>query len=94
MKPRALLLCGIDEAGRGPLAGPVYAAAVILDTPRRINGLTDSKLLTPERREVLAGRIRQRAIAWGIASASVEEIDQINILRAALLAMKRAVEVA
>ena len=86
------LLCGIDEAGRGPLAGPVYAAAVILDTPRRINGLTDSKLLTPERREVLAGRIKSRAIAWGIASASVEEIDQINILRAALLAMKRAVE--
>jgi len=93
MKPHTvLLLCGIDEAGRGPLAGPVYAAAVILDTPRRINGLTDSKLLTPERREVLAGRIRQRAIAWGIASASVEEIDEINILRAALLAMKRAVE--
>ena len=92
MKPQKLLLCGIDEAGRGPLAGPVYAAAVILDTPRRINGLTDSKLLTPERREVLAGRIRERAIAWGVASASVEEIDQINILRAALLAMKRAVE--
>lgn len=85
-------LCGIDEAGRGPLAGPVYAAAVILDTPRRINGLTDSKLLTPQRREVLAGRIKSRAIAWGVASASVEEIDQINILRAALLAMRRAVE--
>ena len=92
MKGHKLLLCGIDEAGRGPLAGPVYAAAVILDTPRRINGLTDSKLLTPERREVLAGRIRNRAIAWGVASASVEEIDQMNILRAALLAMRRAVE--
>jgi ribonuclease HII len=93
VKPKPLkLLCGIDEAGRGPLAGPVYAAAVILDTPRRINGLTDSKLLTPERREVLARRIKTRAIAWGVASASVEEIDQINILRAALLAMKRAVE--
>ena len=92
MKAHKLLLCGIDEAGRGPLAGPVYAAAVILDTPRRINGLTDSKLLTPERREVLAGRIRNRAIAWGVASASVEEIDQMNILRAALLAMRRAVE--
>ena len=91
MKPLKLL-CGIDEAGRGPLAGPVYAAAVILDVPRRINGLTDSKLLTPERREVLAGRIRSRAIAWGVASASVEEIDQMNILRAALLAMRRAVE--
>jgi ribonuclease HII len=90
--PYKVLLCGIDEAGRGPLAGPVYAAAVILDSPRRINGLTDSKLLTPERREVLAKRIRERAIAWGVASASVEEIDRINILRAALLAMKRAVE--
>ena len=86
------LLCGIDEAGRGPLAGPVYAAAVILDRERRINGLTDSKLLTAERREVLADRIRERAIAWGVASASVEEIDTINILRAALLAMQRAVE--
>ena len=86
------MLCGIDEAGRGPLAGPVYAAAVILDSRRRIRGLTDSKLLSPEVREDLAIKIRQRAIAWGIGSASVEEIDSINILRAALLAMKRAVD--
>ena len=86
------LLCGIDEAGRGPLAGPVYAAAVILDSRKPIRGLTDSKLLTPEEREEFAIKIRGRAIAWGIASASVEEIDSINILRAALLAMKRAVD--
>jgi len=86
------LICGVDEAGRGPLAGPVYAAAVILNPERRINGLADSKVLTPERREVLAERIKERALAWSIASASVEEIDRINILRASLLAMKRAVE--
>jgi ribonuclease HII len=87
------LLCGIDEAGRGPLAGPVYAAAVILDPAKpRIRGLTDSKLLSPEAREAYAIKIRERALAWAVASASVEEIDRINILRAALLAMKRAVE--
>ena len=91
MKPPRLL-AGIDEAGRGPLAGPVYAAAVILDPRRRIRGLTDSKLLTPGARETLAVKIRARAIAWGIGIASVEEIDTINILRAALLAMKRAVD--
>jgi ribonuclease HII len=88
----AALLCGVDEAGRGPLAGSVYAAAVVLDPARRINGLADSKLLTALVREKLSGRIRARAIAWSIASASVEEIDRINILRASLLAMKRAVE--
>jgi ribonuclease HII len=82
----------VDEAGRGPLAGPVYAAAVILDPARRVNGLADSKVLTPERREVLAQRIKERAIAWAVAHASVEEIDRINILRASLLAMRRAVE--
>lgn len=82
----------MDEAGRGPLAGPVYAAAVILDPARRVNGLADSKVLTPERREVLAQRIKERAIAWAVAHASVEEIDRINILRASLLAMRRAVE--
>ena len=82
----------MDEAGRGPLAGPVYAAAVILDPVRRVNGLADSKVLTPERRDVLAQRIKQRAIAWAVAHASVEEIDRINILRASLLAMRRAVE--
>jgi ribonuclease HII len=86
-------LCGVDEAGRGPLAGAVFAAAVVLDPARpRINGLLDSKLLDPETREKLSGRIKERALAWSIASASVEEIDTINILRASLLAMKRAVE--
>jgi len=86
------LICGVDEAGRGPIAGPVYAAAVILDPARRVNGLADSKVLTPERREVLARRIKERAVAWAVAHASVEEIDRINILRASLLAMRRAVE--
>jgi len=85
-------ICGVDEAGRGPLAGPVFAAAVILDATRPIRGLKDSKLLVPQRREVLAGRIRERAIAFAVAQASVEEIDRLNILRAALLAMRRAVE--
>jgi ribonuclease HII len=86
------LVCGVDEAGRGPIAGPVYAAAVILDPARQVRGLADSKVLTAERREVLAGRIKERAIAWAVAHASVEEIDRINILRASLLAMRRAVE--
>jgi ribonuclease HII len=81
----------VDEAGRGPIAGPVYAAAVILDPARRVNGLADSKVLTAERREVLAARIKERALAWAVAHASVEEIDRINILRASLLAMRRAV---
>jgi ribonuclease HII len=88
----SLLVCGVDEAGRGPLAGPVYAAAVILDPARRIRGLADSKVLPPERREVLASRIRDRAIAWAVASASVEEIDRINIFHASMLAMRRAIE--
>jgi ribonuclease HII len=87
-----MLICGVDEAGRGPIAGPVYAAAVILDPARRVNGLADSKVLTPERRAVLAERIKERAIAWSVAHASVEEIDRINILRASLLAMRRAVD--
>ncbi len=87
-----LLVCGVDEAGRGPLAGPVYAAAVILDRQRRINGLADSKVLPAERREVLAGRIKERAVAWAVASASVEEIDRINIFHASMLAMRRAVQ--
>lgn len=85
-------ICGIDEAGRGPLAGPVVAAAVILDPDRRINGLRDSKVLSPERREELAMRIRQRAIAFAVAEASVDEIDRLNILQATLLAMRRAVD--
>ena len=91
--PGPALLCGVDEAGRGPLAGSVFAAAVVLDPSRpRINGLADSKVLGEEVREELAQRIRDRALAWAVASASVEEIDRINILRASLLAMKRAVE--
>lgn len=89
---QTLVVCGVDEAGRGPIAGPVYAAAVILDPAWRVNGLADSKVLAPERRDVLAARIKQRAVAWSIATASVEEIDSLNILRAALLAMRRAVE--
>lgn len=87
-----LLICGVDEAGRGPLAGPVYAAAVILDVSRPIAGLADSKKLSAKRRDYLALEIKQRALAWAIAEASVEEIDTLNILRASLLAMRRAVE--
>ena len=86
------LVCGVDEAGRGPLAGPVYAAAVILDPARPIAGLADSKKLSERRRERLAVEIREKALAFGIASASVEEIDDINILQATMLAMRRAVE--
>jgi ribonuclease HII len=89
---RQLLVCGVDEAGRGPIAGPVYAAAVILDPARQVRGLADSKILSAPRREVLAARVKERAIAWAVAHASVEEIDRINILRASLLAMRRAVE--
>jgi len=84
--------CGVDEAGRGPLAGPVYAAAVILPRNVRIEGLADSKTLSAARREALAVEIRSRARAWAVASASVAEIDALNILRASLLAMRRAVE--
>lgn len=84
------IICGIDEAGRGPLAGPVVAAAVILDRKRRINGLNDSKQLTEERRDVLAARIKERAVAWGIGWASSEEIDAVNIRQANFLAMQRA----
>jgi ribonuclease HII len=85
-------VCGVDEAGRGPLAGPVFAACVILDPARPIRGLADSKQLAPERREVLALRIRERALAFAVASASVDEIDRLNILQATMLAMRRAVE--
>ncbi|HEY0295116.1 MAG TPA: ribonuclease HII [Bordetella sp.] len=83
---------GVDEAGRGPLAGAVYAAAVILDPARPIAGLADSKVLSAARREKLAGLIKAQSLAWCIAHASVDEIDQLNILRATLLAMQRAVE--
>jgi ribonuclease HII len=86
-----LLVCGVDEAGRGPLAGPVYAAAVILDPARRINGLADSKVLAAERRDTLAGRIKERAVAWAVAFSTVEEIDRLNIFHASMLAMRRAV---
>lgn len=84
--------CGVDEAGRGPLAGPVYAAAVILGADHGIQGLDDSKKLSPALREILKLQIKQRALAWAISAASVEEIDTLNILQATLLAMRRAVE--
>ena len=86
------LLAGVDEAGRGPLAGPVVAAAVILDDLQPIDGLNDSKVLTPRRREQLFDQIRARALCCSIAQASVEEIDRLNILQATLLAMQRAVD--
>ena len=86
------LMAGVDEVGRGPLAGPVVAAAVILDDRRTIRGLNDSKLLGADERERLDVEIRRKAVCWSIATASVDEIDSINILRAALLAMRRAVE--
>ena len=85
-------ICGVDEAGRGPLAGAVFAAAVILDPNRPIAGLADSKKLSEKKRDFLAGEIKEKALAWAIASASAKEIDEINILQASLLAMKRAVE--
>ncbi len=88
----AALICGVDEAGRGPLAGPVYAAAVLLDSARPIAGLADSKILSEKRRRVLAESIRTRSLAWAVAFATVEEIERLNILRATLLAMRRAVE--
>jgi ribonuclease HII len=84
--------CGVDEAGRGPLAGPVVAAAVILDPSRPVAGLADSKVLSAERREALAMLIRERSVAFAVAEASVEEIDRLNILQATLLAMRRAVD--
>lgn len=86
------LVAGVDEVGRGPLAGPVVAAAVILDPARPIVGLADSKALSEARREVLAVAIRERALAWALGRAEVEEIDRLNILQASLLAMRRAVE--
>lgn len=85
------LLCGVDEAGRGPLCGPVVAAAVILDPARPIAGLADSKKLSEKRRNALAAEIREKALAWCIAEASVAEIDRLNILHASMLAMQRAV---
>nr|WP_202413580.1 ribonuclease HII [Duganella sp. CY15W] len=86
------IICGVDEAGRGPLAGPVFAAAVILDPLRPIDGLRDSKKLNEAKRDMLAPLIKAHALAWAIAEASEEEIDQHNILQASMLAMRRAVE--
>jgi ribonuclease HII len=83
-------VAGVDEAGRGPLAGPVVVAAVILDPTRRINGLADSKVLAPERREVLAARIRERAIAFSVVAIEVCDIDRYNIFHATMLGMSRA----
>ena len=90
--PGFVLTAGIDEAGRGPLAGDVFAAAVVLDPSRPIDGLADSKKLSAARREQLAVLIRERALAWAVASASVAEIERLNILGATMLAMKRASE--
>jgi len=85
------LTAGVDEAGRGPLAGPLLVAAVILNPARRINGLADSKVLTPERREVLAERIRERALAFSVIEISIVEIETFNIFHATMLGMSRAV---
>ncbi len=85
-------IAGVDEAGRGALFGPVFAAAVILSEDRPIRGLNDSKMLLPERREILAERIRERAVAWAVGASDAHEIDRINILEASRLAMKRAIE--
>src|SRR3989344_9237359 len=87
----ATRIAGVDEAGRGPLAGPVVAAAVILDPARPISGLADSKTLTPARRETLALQIQAQALAWALGTAGVEEIDRFNILQATLFAMCRAI---
>ncbi len=89
--PDVVLIAGVDEVGRGPLAGPVIAAAVILDPTHPIVGLADSKTLSPLRRERLAGEIRAKALAWALGRAEVAEIDRINILQASLRAMQRAI---
>jgi ribonuclease HII len=86
------LLAGVDEVGRGPLAGPVVAAAVILDPARPIEGLADSKKISEKKRERLFDEICSKAFAWSVSGASVEEIDRLNILHASILAMKRAIE--
>lgn len=88
---RQLRVCGVDEAGRGPLAGPVAVAAVVLDPARRIRGLDDSKKLTPAEREALYPRILERALAWHVEMVPVEEIDRLNILQATLEGMRRAI---
>jgi ribonuclease HII len=88
----AEIICGVDEAGRGPLAGPVFAAAVILDPAKPIQGLRDSKKLSEAKRDALAIEIKAHARAWAIAQCSEAEIDELNILHASMLAMRRAVE--
>ena len=90
--PDILLVCGVDEAGRGPLAGPVSAAAVILDPDHPIEGLADSKKLSARQRDQLVPVIHEHALAWAVAYADAEEIDRLNILQATLLAMRRAVQ--
>jgi len=85
-------IIGVDEAGRGPLAGPVVAAAVLLDLDKKIEGVNDSKKLSAQKRELLYDKITSEALAWGVGSASPKEIDKINILQATLLAMHRAIE--
>ncbi|HCA26745.1 MAG TPA: ribonuclease HII [Betaproteobacteria bacterium] len=85
-------ICGVDEAGRGPLAGPVFAAAVVLDAARPVAGLADSKKLSAAKRDTLAVQIKDLSLGWAIGVAEVEEIDALNILQASLLAMKRAVD--
>lgn len=91
-KSVSLIIAGVDEAGRGPLAGPVMAAAVILDPRLPVTGLVDSKTISAAKREKLAAEIRQKALAWSIARAEVEEIDRINILQASMLAMSRCIQ--
>lgn len=91
LQASADLIAGVDEAGRGPLAGAVYAAAVILNPEEPIDGLRDSKKLTEHERERLAVEIKEKALAWSVADATVEEIDELNILQATMLAMRRAV---
>lgn len=90
--PAGFIVAGVDEAGRGPLAGPVFAAAVVLNPMRPIVGLADSKTLSESKRDSLYPIIKEAALSWSIAQASVEEIDRLNILQATLLAMKRAVD--
>jgi ribonuclease HII len=89
---RIQLLCGVDEAGRGPIAGPVVAAAVILDPAHPIEGVTDSKKLNEKKRNLLSQQIKEHALAWAIAQCDVHEIDELNILHASMLAMSRAVD--
>ena len=92
LRPNGQQIAGVDEAGRGPLAGPVYAAAVVLNPDYPINGLNDSKKLSASRRELLAAEIRSHALQWSVACATVREIDTLNILQATFLAMRRALQ--